>query len=80
MGVSEGRVADGVKRMIADGNYELAARALSWTKDRFPNSRALSELEREVYFKLAEKYEGFSPFKYIVYTDRMRAAASALEH
>jgi glyoxylase-like metal-dependent hydrolase (beta-lactamase superfamily II) len=79
MGVSEGRLVDGVKRMVADGNYELAAEALGWTKDRFANSRALSELEREVYFKLAEKYQNFSPFKFIVYTDRMRAAASAVE-
>src|SRR5262249_3186715 len=79
MGISEGRLADGVKHMIADGNYELAAKALSWTKDRFPKSRALSELERQVYFKLAEKYENFSPFKYILYTDRMRAAGAAAE-
>ncbi|HMF09244.1 MAG TPA: MBL fold metallo-hydrolase [Thermoanaerobaculia bacterium] len=79
IGVSEGRLADAVKRMIDDGNYELAAKALGWTKDRFPKSRALSELERQVYFKLAEKYQGFSPFKYIVYTDRMRTAGAAAE-
>src|SRR5262249_23472536 len=79
IGVSEGRLAEAVKRMIDDGNYELAAKALGWTKDRFPKSRALSELERQVYFKLAEKYQGFSPFKYIVYTDRMRTAAAAAE-
>jgi hypothetical protein len=79
LGVSESRLADAVRRMIADGNYELAAKALGWTKGRFPNDRSLAELERQVYFKLAEKYEGFSPFKYIVYTDRMRMAAAAAE-
>jgi glyoxylase-like metal-dependent hydrolase (beta-lactamase superfamily II) len=79
IGVSESRLEGAVQRMIADGNYELAAKALGWTKDRFPNSRALSELERQVYFKLAEKYQNSSPFKYIVYTDRMRTAASAAE-
>lgn len=78
LGVSESRLADAVRRMIADGNYELAAKALSWTRGRFPESRSLSELERQVYFKLAEKYQGFSPFKYIVFTGRMDEAAAAL--
>jgi glyoxylase-like metal-dependent hydrolase (beta-lactamase superfamily II) len=76
LGVSESRLADAVRRMIADGNYELAAKALEWTRGRFPESRPLSELERQVYFKLAEKYQGYSPFKYIVYTGRMDGAAS----
>ena len=77
LGVSESRLADAVKRMIADGNYELAAKALDWTKGRFPGSRSLSELERQVYFKLCEKYQNFSPFKFIIYTNRMEKAALA---
>jgi glyoxylase-like metal-dependent hydrolase (beta-lactamase superfamily II) len=77
LGVSESRLVDAVKRMIADGNYELAAKALDWTKGRFPKSRSLSELERQVYFKLCEKYQNFSPFKFIVYTDKMEKAALA---
>ena len=74
LGVSESRLADAVRKMIADGDYELAAQALDWTRGRFPSSRSLSELERQVYFKLAEKYQGYSPFKYIVYADRMAKA------
>ena len=77
LGVSESRLADAVKRMIADGNYELAAKALDWTKGRFPGSRSLSELERQVYFKLCEKYQNFSPFKFIIYTNKMEKAALA---
>ena len=77
LGVSESRLAGAVRRMIADGNYELAAEALDWTKGRFPRSHSLSELEQQVYFKLCEKYQGFSPFKFIVYTDRMEKAAVA---
>jgi hypothetical protein len=73
--VSESRLAAAVRRMIDDGNYELAAQALEWTKGRFPGSRSLSELERQVYSRLAEKYQGFSPFKYIVYTERMSRVA-----
>lgn len=77
LGVSEGRLADAVRRMLADGNYELAAKALGWTRSRFSASRSLSELEQQVYFKLAEKYQSFSPFKFIVYTERMSTAAPA---
>ena len=77
LGVSEGRLADAVRRMLADGNYELAAKALGWTRHRFSASRSLSELEQQVYFKLAEKYQSFSPFKFIVYTERMSTAAPA---
>ena len=81
LGISERRLADAVEKMIADGNYELAAKALGWAKarGRFPASKSLSELERQVYFKLAEKYQGFSPFKYIVYTERMSAASAAAQ-
>ena len=77
LGVSEGRLEDGVRRMIADGRYELAAKALGWAKasGRLPTSASLAELERQVYFKLAEKYQGYSPFKYILYSKRMAAAA-----
>ena len=73
LAVSEGQLAEAVRRMITDGNYELAAKALGWTKGRFPASKSLPDLERQVYFKLAERYQNFSPFKYIVYTDRMSA-------
>ncbi len=76
--VSEGRLADAVRRMIADGNYELAAKALAWTRGRFPASKSLPDLERQVYFKLAERYQNFSPFKYIVYTERMSAASATV--
>jgi len=77
LGVSESRLTDAVKRMMADGNYELAAKALEWTKGRFPESRSLSELERQVYFKLCEKYQNFSPFKFIIYTNKMEKVALA---
>src|SRR5262249_14303768 len=77
LSVSEVHLAEAVKRMIADGNYELAAEALDWTRSRFPGSRQLAELDRQVAFKLMEKYEGFSPFKYILYSGRMSRAVSA---
>ena len=77
LGVSESHLTEAVKRMIADGNYELAAEALDWTRARFPGSGPLAELDRQVAFKLMEKYQGYSPFKYILYSGRMSRAASA---
>jgi glyoxylase-like metal-dependent hydrolase (beta-lactamase superfamily II) len=79
LGVSESRLAGAVKQMIDDGNYELAAETLEWTRSRFPASRSLPELERQVYFKLSEKYQGYSPFKFIVYTGKVSAAAPSAE-
>src|SRR5262245_36073070 len=77
LGVTESRLTQAIERMIADGNYELATKALDWTRGRFPGSKSLADLERQVDFKLMEKYEGDNPFKYIVYWGRMSRAAAA---
>jgi len=47
--VSEGRLVAATKRMIADGNLELAATTLEWTKGHFPESRSLRDVERLTY-------------------------------
>jgi hypothetical protein len=70
LGVSEPQLLEAAERMIADGKHELAAAALDWTKDRFAASRRFSELERLTYQKLAEKYQEFNPFKFILYSGR----------
>ena len=53
--------------MIADGNLELAATTLEWTKGRFPASRPLRDVERLTYLKLME-YQNVNPFKFILYS------------
>ena len=68
LGVSEDQLVHAARRMIADGNYELAAEALDWTKTRFPASRSLRDQERLAYEKLMEKYQAFNPFKFIIYS------------
>ena len=75
--VSEAQMIDAAKRMIADGNYELAAEALDWTRDRFPTSRQLRDQERLTYEKLTEKYQAFNPFKFIIYSWRSQAPPSS---
>jgi glyoxylase-like metal-dependent hydrolase (beta-lactamase superfamily II) len=70
LGVSEDQMVRAAKRMIADGNYALAAEALDWTRDRFAASQSFRDEERLAYEKLMEKYEAFNPFKFIIYSWR----------
>jgi glyoxylase-like metal-dependent hydrolase (beta-lactamase superfamily II) len=76
LGISEGQLVNATKRMIDDGNYELAAAALDWATGRFPGSQSLKEQERLTYLKLMEKYEQFNPFKFIVYSGKLDDAAA----
>jgi len=68
--VSERQLAGAAQRMIADGRFELAASALDWTRDRFPQSEPLRAAERLSYLKLMEKYQEFNPFKFIIYAGK----------
>jgi glyoxylase-like metal-dependent hydrolase (beta-lactamase superfamily II) len=70
LGVSEDQMVGAAKRMIADGNYELAAEALDWTRGRFAVSQSFRDQERLAYEKLMEKYQAFNPFKFIIYSWR----------
>jgi glyoxylase-like metal-dependent hydrolase (beta-lactamase superfamily II) len=70
LGVTESQLSRGVERMIADGKYELAANALDWARGRYPDSGRLESMERLAYLKLMEKYQEFSPFKFIIYSGK----------
>ena len=76
LGVTEGQLVNATKRMLEDGNYELAAAALDWARGRFPASQSLKGQERLTYLKLMEKYQAFNPFKFIVYSGKMEQAAN----
>jgi glyoxylase-like metal-dependent hydrolase (beta-lactamase superfamily II) len=67
LGVSEARLAEAAKKMIADGHHELAADLIRAWHSRHPGSHALDEVNRLAYLKLMEKYQDFNPFKFIVY-------------
>jgi glyoxylase-like metal-dependent hydrolase (beta-lactamase superfamily II) len=70
LGVSERQLREAAARMIADGKPELAATALGWGRDRFVESASYRDAERLAYRKLAEKYQDFNPFKFILYSGR----------
>jgi hypothetical protein len=68
LGVSERQFANALKRMIADGKYELAASLLESSKDRFARSESMVNMERRIYRKLMEQYQNTDPFKFIIYS------------
>jgi len=70
LGVTESQLSQGIARMIADGQYELAANALDWARGRYSESAPLKSMERVAYLKLMEKYQEFNPFKFIIYSGR----------
>jgi hypothetical protein len=48
----------------------LAATTLNWARERYRGSSRLKSIERETYLKLTEKYQGFNPFKFIIYSGK----------
>ena len=70
-GLSESQIVSAVERLIADGNYELAASVLAWTHDKLGQRPAIAAIERTVYLKLLEKNQNTSPFKYIIYAGQL---------
>ena len=79
LGISERQLVKAIERMIADGNYELAATTLEWTKGRFAQSKSLEDARRLTYLKLMEKYQEFNPFKFIIYAGQIGAQVPQLE-
>ena len=84
--VSEDGLRDAAQRMMADGRHELAASTLQAWRARNPTAHGLDGLYRDANMKLAEKYQEFNPFKFIVYsgeahesTAQMALPASAAE-
>jgi hypothetical protein len=58
--------------MTADGKHELAAEIYESSKARFPAGGALEQSGRLAYLKLMEKYQEFSPFKFIIYSGQIK--------
>jgi glyoxylase-like metal-dependent hydrolase (beta-lactamase superfamily II) len=84
LGLDEGKLADAARRMMADGRHEQAAQLVQWARARGPIGPDLDKVGRTAYAKLAERYQEFNPFKFIVYSgeahlelQRVRPAASA---
>jgi glyoxylase-like metal-dependent hydrolase (beta-lactamase superfamily II) len=72
LGVSERQLVKTVEDLTADGKYELAASLLESAGHRFEGSSSVANARRLVYFKLMEKHQNTDPFKFIVYSGKIR--------
>jgi glyoxylase-like metal-dependent hydrolase (beta-lactamase superfamily II) len=72
LGVSERQLVNTVERLTADGKYELAASLLESAGDRFERSSSVTNAKRLVYLKLMEKHQNTDPFKFIIYSGKIR--------
>jgi glyoxylase-like metal-dependent hydrolase (beta-lactamase superfamily II) len=72
LGVSEGQLVKTVERLTEDGKYELAASLLESAGDRFERSNSVANAKRLVYLKLMEKHQNTDPFKFIIYSGKIR--------
>jgi glyoxylase-like metal-dependent hydrolase (beta-lactamase superfamily II) len=72
LGVSERHLVNAVERLTADGKYELAASLLESAGDRFEHSSSVASAKRLVYLKLMEKHQNTDPFKFIIYSGKIR--------
>jgi hypothetical protein len=71
LGLSEKQLVKTVKRLAADGKYELAASLLESSRSRFEHSESVAKAERLVYLKLMEKFQNTDPFKFILYSAKI---------
>ena len=67
LGLGESQIVAASEKMMADGRHELAAQTLRWALARQPSSESLRAQYRLANLKLMEKYQEFSPFKFILY-------------
>ena len=72
LGVSERQLVKTVERLVADGKYELAASLLESAGNRFERSTSVANAKRLVYLKLMEKHQNTDPFKFIIYSGKIR--------
>jgi glyoxylase-like metal-dependent hydrolase (beta-lactamase superfamily II) len=72
LGVTAGQLVKTAEHLAADGKYELAASLLESSGKRFASSPSVASAKRLVYLKLMEKYQNTDPFKFIIYSSRIK--------
>ena len=72
LGLSERQIGKAADHLIADGKHEMAASLLESAEAKFPNSDSLRRAKRLAYLKLMEKNQNTDPFKFIIYSGRIR--------
>jgi len=73
LGLSDSQMADAIDRMVEAGDAELAARTVMQALEAYPGSPRLAAAKHRVFSALRQKYQGFDPFRFIVYSELMGA-------
>ncbi len=79
LGISEDQIRHAAQRMMADGRHELAASTLQSWHARNPSEHGLDELYKTANMKLAEKYQEFNPFKFIIYSSEAHQPTAQMD-
>ena len=61
-----------IDKILRGGDYELAARVVTWSLTQYPASEALAKRKEDTFLKLKEKYQAFNPFKFVIYSEVIR--------
>ena len=72
LGLSARQITKAADRLMVDGKYAMAASLLDTAEARFPNSGSLRTAKRLAYLKLMEKNQNTDPFKFIIYSGKIR--------
>jgi glyoxylase-like metal-dependent hydrolase (beta-lactamase superfamily II) len=72
LSLSEAQIVKAADRLAADGKYEMAADLIESAEAKFPGSVSLKRAKRFAYLKLMEKNQNTDPFKFIIYSGRIR--------
>ncbi|MEO1222500.1 MAG: hypothetical protein AAFY42_14395, partial [Pseudomonadota bacterium] len=67
--LSEGDIEDGIERMIAGGDNELALKMASAAHRRFPENEDILALRTEAADRLRSATQYFDPFRFTTYTE-----------
>jgi hypothetical protein len=76
--LSDTQMADAIERMVESGDDDLAARIVVQALEVYPGSRRLAEVKQKVFSTLRQKYQGFDPFRFLIYSEWMAAPVPAI--
>lgn len=69
MGITEDDFVASIARMVAAGDFEVAARACAWAQASYPESGRVAEVRKQVFLMLIQKYQMLNPFKLTMYAN-----------
>jgi len=72
-------LAEALRRMVDNGDHELAAKVSEWAVAHYGKVAVLEEQRERAYTKLREKHQNLNPFKFIAYSQMIEAELRPIE-